>query len=224
MHSHLLPGIDDGAPDMETSLQLIRGMKNLGFRKLITTPHIINGLHSNTPAGILTKLQEVKEALAEAKIDIVLEAAAEYMVDDYFEQLLDENEALLSFGNNNILIETSTVSAPENLESVIFKLMTKGYKPILAHPERYLYLSPFPDQVNNLKMRGCEFQLNLLSLTGYYGQNVKDFALWLLKNKLIDYLGSDVHHENHINRIQTFLEKGIFAPLLKQSNFQNSIL
>lgn len=224
MHSHLLPGIDDGAPDMETALQLIRAMKKLGYRKLITTPHILKGIHSNTPEIIRAKLQEVKKALEEVQVDIELEAAAEYMVDDYFDQLLEDNENLLTIGKDKVLIETSTVSTPENFESVIFKLITKGYKPILAHPERYLYLAAYPEKVNDLKMRGCEFQLNLLSLTGYYGQNVKDFATWLLKNKLIDYIGSDIHHENHLHRIHTFLEKGIFATLLKQSNFQNSTL
>ena len=169
MHSHLLPGIDDGSPDMETSIELIKGMKELGFKKLITTPHILWDMYKNTSTIILEKLDEVKNKLKEAQIYIDIQAAAEYFIDDHLEELLERKEPLLSFGNKMVLVEFSMASPPFDLKKTLFEMQIQGYQPVLAHPERYIYLEHNKNFYNELKDAGYLFQMNLLSLTGYYG-------------------------------------------------------
>ena len=141
MHSHLIAGIDDGAKTVEDAIEMIKALKKMGFKKIISTPHIFGDYYPNTPENIRSGLITLKAALTDAGVDIELEVAAEYYVDDYFENLLETNVELLSFSDQKILIEFSTFSEPVNIHNTLFTLNTKGYHPILAHPERYLYLS-----------------------------------------------------------------------------------
>lgn len=221
IHSHLIPGIDDGADSMETSLALIQRLQALGYKKLITTPHIMSDLYPNTREDILGGLERVRKAVKEAGIPIEIDAAAEYYMDEQFEDLIKDAD-LLTLPGNRVLVEMSFVSEPPNLFHHIFKLQTKGYKPILAHPERYVFLKKNFNQYQRLKEYGCEFQLNILSLTGYYGKPTQELALKLLKNKMIDYLGTDLHHERHAERLeQVFQDRRVLELISDEEAFLN---
>ena len=195
IHSHLIPGIDDGAKDMETSISLIKKFKNLGFNKIITTPHIMSDLYRNTPNIINTGLEALKTELVRQEIDIDIQAAAEYYIDYDFEQRIGE-EDFLTFGKKYILIEFSFLEAPKNMYDIVFKLQLEGYIVVLAHPARYLYFSI--DDYNALIDRGVLFQLNLLSLIGYYSEEVKLNAELLIKYNLISFVGTDCHNHNQL--------------------------
>lgn len=223
IHSHLIPGIDDGAENLETSLQLIRRLQDLGYKRLITTPHVMSDLYPNTKADILGGLARLQHALREANIDMEIGAAAEYYMDEHFEAIINSEE-VLSLPGDRVLVEMSFVTAPPNLYHNIFRLQTKGYKPILAHPERYLFLKNDFKQYNRLKEYGCEFQLNALSLIGHYGKPVQEVAFKLLKNKLIDYLGTDLHHERHADLLQEVLKDKKALEQLSTYEFANTTL
>jgi tyrosine-protein phosphatase YwqE len=223
LHSHLIPGIDDGADTLETSLQLIRALQNLGFKQLYTTPHVMSDLYPNTKANILEGLQQLRQAVKAAGLEVEIGAAAEYYMDEYFENII-RNEEILALPHNRVLVEMSFVTAPPNLFHYIFKLQTKGYKPILAHPERYLFLKKNFSEYIRLKEYGCEFQLNILSLIGHYGKPVQEVAFKLLKNKMIDYLGTDLHHQRHAELLQEALHDRKVRDLLGSYEFANAQL
>ncbi|PWT74350.1 MAG: hypothetical protein C5B59_11360 [Bacteroidetes bacterium] len=202
MHSHLIPGIDDGAPDLETSLQMIRGLAELGYKKLITTPHIQWELYQNTHAIIQDGCKKVKEKLATSGIDIEFAAAAEYFMDDHFDEMLESDEELLPIKDNLVLVEFSFIMAPTDLKEKLFKLQIKGYQPIIAHPERYLYYGAHRHWYDDLKEMGCLFQLNMLSLCGFYGKKQEELASYLIKKKYINLAGTDSHTVRHIQIIK----------------------
>ena len=202
IHSHILPGIDDGSPDIETSLQLVRGIYNLGIRKSIATPHVIADLYRNTPATINNTLQQLIVACKEANIPIELAAAAEYMLDDYFLKLLRNNEEILKIYKNIVLTEQSFISPTSNLNEMSFELVTAGYLPIMAHPERYHFYHGDYDAYIHLKDMGFLLQVNMLSVTGYYGKPVAKAAKYLFENNLVDLVGTDMHHERHLEMLQ----------------------
>jgi protein-tyrosine phosphatase len=210
MHSHLLPGIDDGAQDVETSLKLIKGLKQLGYKKLITTPHVLSDLYKNTTEIILEKFSLLKKRLEEEKIDIQLETAAEYYIDDYLEELLSQKKPLLSFGNKWVLVEFSLASAPFDLKDVLFELQLQGYQPVIAHPERYAYKSGQKKFFDELKDTGCLFQLNILSLSNHYGSDVTELAHYFCKKGYYDLIGTDLHHSRHLEALH---QSSLFSPL-----------
>ncbi len=204
MHAHILPGIDDGAVDTETSLMLIRGLIDLGYKRLYATPHVMADLYPNTRDLILKKRDELFQAIDHA--GIVLDcfgAAAEYMLDENFMALIGK-EPLLTLPGNRVLVEMSSYQPSPALHQVLFDLQMKGYKPVLAHPERYRYYHSAED-FENLKQLGCEFQTNILSLTGHYNKAIQAAARILLKNKLIDFLGTDLHHARHLENLRNAL-------------------
>ncbi|CAN5350503.1 capsular polysaccharide biosynthesis protein [soil metagenome] len=206
IHSHILPGIDDGSPDIETSLKLIRGLYAAGFRKSIATPHIIGDMFRNNRQTITSALDQLKAACKEEQIDIELGAAAEYMMDDYFLQLLRSGEKLMTIRDNVILTELPYALAPQNLEELSFEILTAGYKPIMAHPERYHYYHNDQKQYEMLKDTGFLLQVNLLSLTGYYGKPVTKAANFIFQQQLADHVGTDMHHEKHLTALTENLE------------------
>lgn len=223
MHSHLLPGIDDGAQDIEQSLKLISGLAALGFTQLFTTPHVMMDLYPNTPERILAKKDLLKKNLAEKGIAIGLDAAAEYLLDEGFSEKLQQGK-ILTLPGNRVLVETSLISAPPQLDQLLFQLQAKGYRPVLAHPERYLFYRQDFKKYQEFKERGVELQLNLLSLTGYYGKHVSALAHKLLKHDLIDFLGTDLHHEKHLNRLQAMLKNRKIGRLLLKREWRNKEL
>jgi protein-tyrosine phosphatase len=218
IHSHLLPGIDDGAKDIEDTRNLIDSLKQIGFSKFITTPHIISGIWDNTSISIASKLEETKLLLNETK----LKAAAEYMIDSFFFDRIKQDEKLLPLKENYVLVEMSYLNAPIQLYDIIFEIQIQGYKPILAHPERYLFYANNFDEFYKLKKSGCLFQLNLLSTTGYYGVGVTKIAQKLLDANLYDFVGSDVHHQKHIKALSTKLilkNHQNLVPLIANNSF-----
>lgn len=217
MHSHVLPGIDDGAKDPQESIVLIKKMMALGIKKIIATPHIMADYYRNTPETINESLTILKEELHKQKIDIAIEAAAEHYFDETFEERIDRQE-LMTMGDNYVLFEFSFINQPPNTIAVVQKLKDLGYKPILAHPERYPYMDI--DQFKSLHDWGVSLQLNTISLTGYYGKESKKMAEDLIDAQLIDFISSDMHHLRHADAFKNalrmpYLEKVIFDYPLK---------
>ena len=221
IHSHILPGIDDGSPDLETSLQLIQGLYNLGIRKSIATPHIIGDMYRNTPQTIAAALEKTSIACSNAGIDIELSAAAEYMLDDFFLELLQKKEPLLTLHKNILLTEISYTSTPENLPEITSGIIEKGYLPILAHPERYHYYQQNFDEYYKLKEMGFVLQINLLSLTGYYGKKAAKAAVFIIEKNLATLVGTDLHHHNHLAAIGEERNRIIFENYIGNKVFND---
>ncbi len=202
IHNHILPGIDDGATEVKDSLKLIDKFGEMGVKHFIATPHIMNDYYPNTPATISAALQKVTAALSEAgKTDISVTAAAEYMMDHSFLDIL-ENDEILCLYQDYVLVEMSYFQAPINLNEILFKLQTRKFRPVLAHPERYAYYhSKDLKKYKELKERGCYFQLNILSLIGHYGSNIQAAAFALLDQSMIDFVGSDAHQLRHLEKL-----------------------
>lgn len=197
IHSHLLPGIDDGAKTFEDSLRLTRKLMGFGVASFITTPHIIQHIWDNTHEQINANKATTVAALEKQGIIAPFRAAAEYLMDDQFVRLFESGE-LLTLKDNYVLVEMSYINAPIQLYSILFDLQVAGYIPVLAHPERYLFYHNNFSEFLKLKRAGCVFQLNLLSVVGYYGPGIAKIAEQLLQKGLYTYVGSDVHHDKHI--------------------------
>lgn len=223
IHSHLIPGIDDGAKTMEEAVGLVQSLSSLGYRKLITTPHVMADTYKNTPEKILEGLESLRLELSRRGIDVAVEAAAEYYLDEGFLPLLERGE-ILTFGGRYVLFETSYVAKPLGLSEMIYEMLARGYKPVLAHPERYLYLHDTPEEYLTLKNRGVLFQINLGSLAGYYTQPVKKTAQWIIERGLADFVGSDVHKMRHVEFVKKSAAEPIFQKLLTGNALLNATL
>ncbi len=223
MHAHLLPGIDDGARDEAASLELIRGLAELGYKKLVATPHVLWEVYPNTPEIIGEKLVQTRKLVQEAGIDIQLNAAAEYYIDDYFAELLAQKANLLTLHGKLVLTEFSMVTAPFDLQQVFFEVQILGYQPVLAHPERYVYLSRNKEVFEQLRDAGVYFQLNLLSLAGYYGRGVQELAQYLLEQGYYHLAGTDLHSARQLELLQKFAASPTIDRL-RDYPFQNAEL
>ncbi|TWI99355.1 tyrosine-protein phosphatase YwqE [Mucilaginibacter frigoritolerans] len=221
MHSHILPGIDDGAKNPEESIILIKKMMDLGIKKIIATPHIMADYYRNTPETINDALAILKAELQKQKIDIVVEAAAEHYFDESFEGRIDRKE-LMIIGDNYVLFEFSFINQPPNTIPIVQKLKDLGYKPILAHPERYPYMEF--DQFKSLHDWGVSLQLNTISLTGYYGKEAKKLAESLIDAQLVDFISSDMHHLRHAEALKNALRMPYVEKLLFDYPLKNIML
>jgi len=201
MHSHLIPGIDDGSKSLEDSLAMLKRFSEFGYKKVITTPHVMSDFYKNTPKTILGGLEKVRQGIKETGIEIEIEAAAEYFLDLHFEELI-EQQNLLTFGDNHVLFELSFSVEPPRIKEVIFNMQTKNYKPIMAHVERYPYYFNKFDLIQGYKDRGCLNQLNINSLSGQYGPAVKKMAEDMIDRDLVDVIGSDCHHLGHLKLME----------------------
>lgn len=201
IHSHLLPGIDDGATSIEDTESLIKGMEKVGIKKFITTPHVIGEIWKNSSLEINNKLLSTIDELKIPEINTRFKVAAEYMIDEEFRKLF-KKERLLTLKENFVLVEMSYISPSLQLYDILFELQTAGYQPVLAHPERYNFYHHSIDNYKKLKNAGCLFQLNMLSATGYYGEHVSKISNALVKEGLIDFIGSDLHHTRHLSGLQ----------------------
>lgn len=197
IHSHLLPGIDDGAPTIEETRVLVSALRSMGISKFVTTPHIIKSVWDNTAAGIQQLLEETTADFKNNQTVFPVKAAAEYLMDTNFVQLF-QSEPLLTLKDNYVLVEMSYVNPPIQLYDIIFELQVAGYQPVLAHPERYKFYHHNFREYEKLHNSGCHFQMNLLSSVGYYGSDVAAASEKLLKKGWIQFVGTDVHHQNHI--------------------------
>ena len=213
MHAHILPGIDDGADNLEKSLGMIAALGELGYRKLILTPHIMGDFYRNTPVGIRAKLAMVQAAVKEKGWEMELDCAAEYYLDEWFLGKVKGEEPLLSFGDNYVLIETSYINDPLNFKEIIFALKAAGYTPVLAHPERYAYLYNRFDALLEMYETGILLQININALSGYYSQAAKKVAEKLIDLKMVHFLGTDAHHIRHLQ----ILPKAAASPYFKKA-------
>lgn len=223
IHSHILPGIDDGSPDVETSILLIEGLMNLGITQSIATPHIIGDLYRNDAATINNALTLLREALSQKEMDFKVTAAAEYMLDSYFLELLYSKVPLFTLNNNLLLTEFSYADKPYNVEQLLFNIITEGYQPILAHPERYGYYHNDLKQYNYLHEIGFLLQVNLLSLTGYYGKPAAKAAAYLIKNNLASFVGTDLHHTRHLSALSDNKNRLLFKEILNNKRFNDDV-
>lgn len=214
MHSHLIAGVDDGSKSIEESVQLVKELSDLGFKKLITTPHIMSDFYKNTPEIIFGGLEKVREAIKEACLPVTISAAAEYYLDDGFVQKL-ENEKLLCIKDNYLLFEISYVNMPENMMEIIFRMQVQGYKPIMAHPERYPFWFNNFDFYKSLRDQGVLLQLNVNSLSGYYGPEAKRTAEKMIDLELVDMIGTDTHAMKHIKALHKCTKEKYFKKLLE---------
>jgi protein-tyrosine phosphatase len=203
MHSHLIPGIDDGAEDLESSLYLIKEMMDLGYKKIITTPHIMWDIYKNTHEIIQSGCELVRKKLAEKNMVVDFQAAAEYYLDEHFEDLLKTDAPLLTLKDKMVLIEFSFLSQPVDLKKIIFAMQLRDYTPVIAHPERYMYFQHHRGWYDEMKDLGCLFQLNLLSLGGFYGRAPMEIAQYLIRKKYISFLGTDLHHSRHAKLLKS---------------------
>ena len=202
IHSHLLPSVDDGAVDTASALLMIAGLRDIGYERIITTPHIYSEIYPNTRDTLQPAYEKLLAAMAETHQDMPIRYAAEYFLDDHVDKLLKDQQPLLTIHDNWVLVETSFVQAPLDLDRRLFDLQLAGYKPIMAHPERYPYWHNDRAKYHALKEKGLLLQVNLLSLTGYYGKGVAEAAKYLVKEGLADLVGTDCHHERHIAALQ----------------------
>jgi protein-tyrosine phosphatase len=221
MHSHVLPGIDDGAQTPEESIVLIKSMIELGIKKIIATPHVMIDYYRNTPETINNALSILKEALVKEGIDIVVEAAAEHYFDETFDERVEQDN-LMTMGDKQVLFELSFISKPPNLIEVVQKLIKKGYRPILAHPERYPYMTV--DELRMIRSWGCRLQLNTISLVGYYGSETRKIAEALVDHELIDFISSDMHHPRHAAALKDALRTPHLEKLMFNYPLKNTTL
>jgi tyrosine-protein phosphatase YwqE len=215
MHSHLIPAVDDGSPGVVQSIELIKGMLELGYTKLITSPHIMQDMYPNSPQTIGMGYDEILRSWKPGKPP--LNYAAEYFLDDHVFDLLGRSEKLLTLTGNKVLVELSFISPPIGLKDMIFELQMKGYEPILAHPERYTYCHRNPSVYAELQGTGCFLQCNLLSFSGYYGESVKEAAEYLVAKGLVDLLGTDLHHSRHLKALQELPYTPALRKLMEKS-------
>lgn len=223
MHSHLIPGIDDGAKSIEAAVSMIRRLQEFGLRKLVTTPHVMSEFYKNTPETIQEGLKKVRKALAKEDISIELEAAAEYYLDEIFLEKVQKGEQLLTIGNNYVLVETGFINKPQMLFEIFFAMEMQGYKPVFAHPERYQYLLQDKKLLGELFDRDVYFQLNLLSLTGFYSKPIKNFAEMLIDEKKVKFFGTDCHNHRYLDMLET-LPKSKYYEKLSQQDTLNKLL
>jgi protein-tyrosine phosphatase len=221
MHSHVLPGIDDGAQNVGESIEMIRAMMDLGIKKIIATPHVMFDYYRNTPETINNALALLKAELKAQQIDIVVEASAEYFFEEQFEEIIDKG-LLLPIKQKYVLFEFSFISAPPVFFPTIQKLIDGGYQPILAHPERYAYLEI--DQMKNIKNWGCDLQINSVSLTGYYGKEAKHKAEEMIDNRLVDFISSDMHHMKHAKALKMALTSPYMQKVMFDYPLKNELL
>ena len=220
MHSHLIPGVDDGAKDVVDSVQLISGLKDLGFSTLYTTPHTLQDIHPNSKETLMAGYHRLEGQLPEG---ISLHLSSEYYMDDHFQDQLTA-DGLMPLPGNRVLLEFSQISKPHNIEEVIFDLGIKNYQVILAHPERYLFFHKHFEYFKRIKEMGVELQVNALSLTDHYGKHIRSIAEKLIEKDMIDFIGTDTHHVRHLGGLKNVPQSKHFARLVDSGLLKNHTL
>lgn len=226
IHCHIVPGVDDGSPDAETSVRLLSHMHDWGIERVFASPHSTQDTFENTPQSLAAPFAELKSAVEAASLPVQLAHHAEYRLDEFFiEQFRADN--LLTLPGNHLLIENSFSQEPWNLTQLVFDINLKGYVPILAHPERYLYYSRHHrERYEELSTtNGLLFQINLLSLTGGYGKTARETALYLLRRGMVQFIGTDIHSMRHVEMIETYMASRTFKKDFKLlENLRNDSL
>lgn len=224
MHSHLIPAIDDGSQSLEESIVLIEGLHSFGYKKIITTPHIMFPGFENGPETILPGLELLRKELKARNIPVEIDAAAEYYYNEHFFEKIEQND-LMCFSGNKVLFELPTMNAPIDLRETVFKLTSNGYVPVLAHVERYPYLYEHGlDEFEYLRSMGVLLQVNIGTFVGVYKEQLKFIAYKLAEKEMIDLIGTDLHNERHLGYLDKALKDRKFLRLLDNYRFMNSDL
>ncbi len=224
IHSHLIPGIDDGSPSTEESVNMLRWFHRMGYRKVITTPHVMSDFWRNTNSDIKAGLNQLRRAIAQENIPIEIEAAAEYYIDFDFHQKITNREPLLTFGKCYLLVEMSTLFPPEKLNDMLFELQMEKYKPVLAHPERYPYYQGKISNYEQLAHRGVLFQINGGSLIGFYGYENQKTAQKLIEAGMVSFIGTDMHNIHATTYLEKLLSNKWFIKLIESGKLLNPTL
>lgn len=204
VHCHVIPGVDHGSPDISTSLELLERMSSWGIRRIVGTPHVTESVFVNDPETLAPAAALLHDAVVEKGISLDMAQSAEYRIDELFKEQAKAGR-LCPFPGNYLLVENSFMQEPWGLDNILFDLSVKGFKPILAHPERYLYYHSRPERYRDLHNAGTLFQVNLLSLAGYHGKAEKRMAERLIAEDLVDFIGTDLHHHRHADTIEEYL-------------------
>ncbi len=223
IHSHLIPAIDDGSQSIEESLDILKKMSLLGYEKMITTPHIMADTYRNSSRTILDGLSKVKRSISDEKIDIKLDVAAEYYFDEALVDRLEDGD-ILTIGDGYLLFETSYISKPINFDDVLFHMSTKGYRPILAHPERYRYISDPKNMYTHMKDMGISFQLDINSLGGHYGKQAFELSKLLVEWGMVDFVGSDIHHKKQVEYLEGVFGGEYYHMIWDKNEIKNDLL
>ena len=193
-HCHILPGVDDGFREMEDSLAALARYEEIGYREVWLTPHIMEDIPNRTSA-LKERFTELTTAYHGR---LILHLASENMLDSLFEERLEAGD-LLPLSDRRLLVETSFFNPPYEMDRTLNAIKSKGYFPVLAHPERYMYMDK--KRYEQLKGMDIEFQLNLPSLTGSYGSEVKSKAEYLLEAGMYNYSGTDLHRLSSLEHL-----------------------
>ena len=225
LHSHLIPELDDGVQSMEEAIHIIKEFVELGYEKIITTPHIMSDFFNNSEDKIKEGLAVLQAEIKERNIPISIEAGAEYYLDEQlYNRISDEKEEFLTFGNNFLLFETSFMNEPFYLKDFIFKVKSRGITPVMAHPERYAYIQTNYEHIDDLMNRGALLQVNINSLDGYYSKEVKKLAEKLIDQGKVHFLGSDCHNKKHLKVLKLAFERKHYQKALALPLLNNSLL
>ncbi len=223
LHSHLIPGIDDGAQTLEESIEMIECFVAQGYTKLITTPHIMSHRYPNTRALLEEGLEALKAELQRRKIEVEIEVASEYYLDDTVMALVEQRD-ILTFGKGYMLFEMSYVQPLHHLDEMLYEIKVAGYMPVLAHPERYVYMHDDFGKYERLKEKGVLFQVNIPSLGGYYSKPIQKIAKKLMLSGMIDFVGSDAHKIRHLHALEEVKASKVFNKLFENNTILNNTL
>ena len=223
LHSHLIPGIDDGAVEMEESLDLLLALREIGYRRIVTTPHVMADSYRNSSQTIREGCRALSKAAESRGIVMEISAAAEYYMDEELLRRLQAKD-ILTIGGEYLLFETSYYSHPFYLEESIYEIAASGYRPLMAHPERYRYVRDPERFYGRLRDLGVVFQVNINSFGGHYGDDARKKAWWLAEKGWISFLGSDLHHLRQAEFLRENVASGLLVSLLQKNDILNDTL
>ena len=223
MHCHILPAVGCDPEFTNQALDVLRVFQYYGVNTVYVTPHVRLTRPSNTHKSLIERVEVFKKQVAEHKLKVKVRLVAEYYVDEGLSSLID-NETLLTYPDSHVLIELPLRTMPENLDAIIKKLCAKNYKPIIAHPELHHYLRYDWKLIADLKAQGCLFQLNLINMAGYFGDDVVIGILNLLRARTYDLVGTGVHSREQMRLIsEQLLQNREYVTLLRKAEFKNKM-
>ena len=207
VHSHILPGVDDGSGEFSESAAILTALRKAGVERNILTPHVSGGIFPNTASDLRKRFADFKTALPpDFSAEETLHLGSEYMIDEFF----DEQKDLLYFNNRHILVEMSYGVRSLNLLETVFRLVQDGFTPVLAHPERYVFYfggkkgPKGAGELEQLQEMGCKFQLNIQSLSGAYGPESLANLKYFLDHGWYSFIATDIHARRQMERYTDF--------------------
>lgn len=224
MHCHLVPKVDDGSKCIEESVECMKALASVGYKKMILTPHFQTPRFENDEDDIVRRYEEMKRQAADMGVEIdICGIGGEYRIDSGFAKRL-ENPRFLQIGGKYVLVEFSLHQQMMGCDEMIFDMQMKGYEVILAHPERYPYLNVGGSRMEQLKNQGVFFQVNVLSLGGFYGEEAKRRAFEMVEGGLVEFLGTDTHNSMYAQALIDLTHNRKVEKLLMNHEFLNKTL